>query len=228
MKISFHIYSRSHYHYTCIIKLSYVSQPRPCLVPYSYPSSVLRSFINMDAYLLSALLLLFVARPAQQQREDLNFNFGWRFSLGYTIQCPATAFSGKLDDVQCDGLLPIKNRKATEEECRDACCEDVLCAAWQYSQKRGCYLGQYTGDCSKMSEGMTGEQRAIPAALPPAGSGPGSKEFDDSAWVIVDLPYDGIINGSFDENNLETHGYLPLNTTWYRKHFNLPAEWKGR
>ena len=181
----------------------------------------------MDAYLLLAFLLLFVARPAQQQREDLNFNFGWRFSLGHTIQCPATAFSGKLDDVQCDGLLPIKNKKATEKECRDACCEDVLCAAWQYSQKRGCYLGQYAGDCSRKSEGMTGEQRAIPAALPPAGNGPGSKEFDDSAWVIVDLPYDGIINGTFDENNLETHGYLPLNTTWYRKHFNLPAEWKG-
>ena len=184
--------------------------------------------LNMDVHLLTAILLLCVARPAQQQREDLNFNFGWRFSIGHKIECPLHAFSRKLDDVQCDGLLPIKNRLATEEECREACCEDVLCAAWQHSQKQGCHLGQYPGDCSKKSVGMSGEGRAIPVVLPDAGEGPGSKEFDDSAWPIVDLPYDGIINGTFSQANLETHGYLPLNTTWNRKHFNLPSEWKGR
>jgi hypothetical protein len=46
--------------------------------------------------------------------------------------------------------------------------------------------------------------------------------------VIVDLPHDGIINGTVAETNLKSHGYLPLNTTWYRKHFNLPLEWKGQ
>ena len=181
----------------------------------------------MNAYLLIAALFC-AARPAQQQREDLNFNFGWRFSLGHKIQCPAKAFSRKLDDVQCDGLLPLKNRLATEEECRDACCEDVLCTAWQHSSKQGCHMGQYAGDCSKKSEGWTGEGREIPVSLPPAGDGPGSKGFDDSSWIIVDLPYDGIINGTFAQTNLETHGYLPLNTTWHRKHFNLPTEWKGQ
>ena len=64
--------------------------------------------------------------------------------------------------------------------------------------------------------------------MPPAGDGPGANDFNDSSWMIVDLPHDGIINGTFDETNLKSHGYLPLNTTWYRKYFNLPLEWKGQ
>ena len=184
---------------------------------------------KMRVSLLVVALLFAIASPTQQLREDLNFNFGWRFSIGYKIQCPADEFTSKLNDVQCDGLLPLKNRLTTQDECRDACCEDVLCVAWQYSKKGGCNMGQYVNDCSKKSEGMVGERRAeIPASLPPAGKGPGEKTFDDSSWVIVDLPHDGIINGTFDQTNLESHGYLPLNTTWYRKHFNLPMEWKGQ
>ena len=182
----------------------------------------------MAHFIVAVILLVCAAHQSHQQREDLNFNFGWRFSIGHKIPCQAEAFSRKLNDVQCDGLLPIKNRLATQDQCRDACCEDIMCAAWQYSQKQGCHIGQYVGDCSKKSDGMMGEGRDIPTALPPAFDGPGSKQFDDSTWPIVDLPYDGIINGTFSETNLETHGYLPLNTTWNRKHFNLPEEWKGR
>ena len=183
----------------------------------------------MKVWLLVIAVLFACTPPTQQVREDLNFDFGWRFSLGHKIECPTDAFVSKLDDVLCDGLLPLKNTLTTQEECRDACCEDVLCIAWQHSQKGGCNMGEYTGDCSKKVEGVVGEKRAdIPAALPPAGSGPGAKEFDDGSWVIVDLPHDGIINGTFDQTNLESHGYLPLNTTWYRKHFNLPSEWKGQ
>ena len=169
--------------------------------------------------------VLCVAHPTQQQREDINFNFGWRFSLGYTIQCPANAYSRKLEDIECDGLLPTRN---TKQECRDACCEDILCSAWQYSDKQGCRIGQIANCTKKPGEGWTGEERDTPAAMPPASDGPGSKEFNDTSWEIVDLPHDGIINGTFAETNLKSHGYLPLNTTWYRKHFNLPADWKGK
>ena len=179
-------------------------------------------------YTYCAILIvtvLCVACPTQQQREDVNFNFGWRFSLGYTIQCPADAYNRKLEDVECSGLLPTRN---TKQECRDACCEDILCAAWQYSNKQGCRIGQIADCVKKPGEGWTGEERDTPATIPPANNGPGSKEFNDSSWVIIDLPYDGIINGTFAETNLKSHGYLPLNTTWYRKHFNLPAEWQGQ
>ena len=178
----------------------------------------------MHSFILLVTVLC-VVHPTQQQREDITFNFGWRFSLGYTIQCPADAFSRKLEDVECDGLLPTRN---TKQECRDACCEDILCAAWQYSDKQGCRIGQIANCITKPGEGWTGEARDTPAAMPPASNGPGAKEFNDSFWEIVDLPHDGIINGTFDETNLKSHGYLPLNTTWYRKHFNLPTEWKGR
>lgn len=169
--------------------------------------------------------MLCVARPTLQQREDVTFNFGWRFSLGDAIQCPADVFSRKLEDVECDGLLPTRN---TKQECRDAYCEDILCAAWQYSDKQGCRIGKISGCIKKPGEGWTGEERDTPAALPPASDGPGSKHFNDSSWVIVDVPCDGIINGTFAETNLKSHGHLPLNTTWYQKHFNLPLEWKGQ
>ena len=169
--------------------------------------------------------MLCVALPTLQEREDITFNFGWRFSLGDAIQCPANAFSRKLEDTECEGLLPTRN---TKQECRDACCEDILCAAWQYSDKQGCRIGKISDCIKKPGEGWLGEERDTPAALPPAGDGPGSKHFNDSSWVIVDVPYDGIINGTFAEMNLKSHGYLPLNTTWYRKHFNLPLEWKGQ
>ena len=174
------------------------------------------------------LLLVLLAHQASTLREDLTFNFGWRYSQGYKIQCPVDAFSSKLDGVQCLGLIGIKNREASQDECRDACCEDVMCAVWQHKTGTGCYIGQYMGDCSHKSDGWTGESRDIPVSLPPAGDGPGSESFDDSSWTVVDVPYDGIINGTFAKTNLETHGYLPLNTTWYRKHFDLPAEWKGQ
>ena len=64
--------------------------------------------------------------------------------------------------------------------------------------------------------------------VPPPPGGPSSKDFDDSSWELVDLPHDGIINGTYDQSAVRSHAYLPLNTMWYRKHFNLPAEWKGK
>ena len=79
--------------------------------------------------------------------------------------------------------------------------------------------------------GLVGEEtfhtRDIPAPPPPGGGGPSSKDFDDSSWEIADLPHDGIIGGTYNQSALDSHAYLPLNITWYRKHFNLPIEWKG-
>ncbi len=53
--------------------------------------------------------------------------------------------------------------------------------------------------------------------------------FDDSKWEAVRLPHDWAIRGPF---NPDEHGYagkLPWKGVgWYRKTFELPADWQGR
>ncbi|MGQ9814988.1 MAG: beta-galactosidase GalA [Candidatus Roseilinea sp.] len=58
--------------------------------------------------------------------------------------------------------------------------------------------------------------------------GPAGASFDDSAWRIVDLPHDFVVEGAFDPGHNMDHGYLPHNVGWYRKSFDVPAEDVGR
>ena len=95
-----------------------------------------------------------------------------------------------------------------------------MCAIWQYNVAHGCWIGQ-SNDCNQTSTAWVGGGRDIPAPPPPGGG----RDFNDSSWEIVDLPHDRIIGGTYDQSALDSHAYLPLNTTWYRKHFSLPTEW---
>jgi len=54
--------------------------------------------------------------------------------------------------------------------------------------------------------------------------------FDDSAWRKLDVPHDWSIEGPFDQNAPTggAGGYLPASVGWYRKHFSLPADYKGK
>lgn len=55
-------------------------------------------------------------------------------------------------------------------------------------------------------------------------------EFDDAGWHRLNVPHDWSIECPYDQNN-PTHrggGYLPSGISWYRKHFNLPADYAGR
>lgn len=63
-------------------------------------------------------------------------------------------------------------------------------------------------------------------------------DLDDEMWRVVDLPHDWSIEGTFvqfrDEffgmfQNLDSRvGYLPQGIGWYRKHFTVPEDWKGK
>ena len=178
-----------------------------------------------------ALVLLiescFVTADLMDRREDINFDFGWRFSLGdFPAHCEASAFPRDLSKVECMGLS--QSNAANADECRDACCSQTSCAIWQYdtvNSADGCWIGQ-SDDCNHSNNAWVGGGRDMPVPAPP--NGPSSKDFDDSSWELVDLPHDGIIAGEYDQNATRSHAYLPLNTTWYRKHFNLPTEWKGK
>lgn len=59
--------------------------------------------------------------------------------------------------------------------------------------------------------------------------------FDDTDWQTVNLPHDWVVDLSFDSKASHSHGYkcigwqYPENSVgWYRKHFTIPAEDKGK
>ncbi len=58
--------------------------------------------------------------------------------------------------------------------------------------------------------------------------GAAGPDFDDSAWRIVDLPHDFVVEGTFDPAHNMDHGYLPHGVGWYRKSFDVPAEDLGK
>ncbi|MGN0754249.1 MAG: sugar-binding domain-containing protein [Aristaeellaceae bacterium] len=52
--------------------------------------------------------------------------------------------------------------------------------------------------------------------------------YDDSAWRVVTLPHDWSVEHPFDRNHASGTGYLPGGTAWYRKHFVLPEDVRGK
>ena len=61
-----------------------------------------------------------------------------------------------------------------------------------------------------------------PGAEPPA--------FVDDAWRKLDLPHDWSIEGPYDQKaaTAGSGGFLPAGVGWYRKHFQVPANGRGR
>lgn len=54
-------------------------------------------------------------------------------------------------------------------------------------------------------------------------------EFDDTAWLALDLPHDWAIEGPFDRRHNARTGGLPIvGQGWYRKHFDVPPSAKGK
>ena len=52
--------------------------------------------------------------------------------------------------------------------------------------------------------------------------------YDDSAWRVVTLPHDWSVEHPFDRRHASGTGYLPGGTAWYRKHFILPEDVRGK
>ena len=181
--------------------------------------------------LVSLLLFVFVVGVSvgQQPRESVKFDFAWRFYLGDLnpiLSCNDSAFPRDLSKVQCLGLT--FNQATSSDSCRDACCAEVMCAIWQFAKDQGCWMGQ-SNDCNHPNNDWVGGGRTVPATPPPPSkTGPTSRGYDDSLWEIIDVPHDGIINGTYDQGSSRGQGYLPKSATWYRKHFKIPKEWMGK
>ena len=173
------------------------------------------------------VLLSFITLSASGPgTEGVNFDFGWRFSKeSEPVHCDASAFKKNLSLVQCIGLRSKDAKNPVD--CRDACCREYMCPIWQYSKKDGCWIGQ-SNDCSYKSQDWVGGERNTSTPTPGPIPQQATKEYDDSKWEIVDVPHDGLINGTYDQSAEKSHAYLPMATLWYRKHFNLPSDWKGQ
>lgn len=52
--------------------------------------------------------------------------------------------------------------------------------------------------------------------------------YDDNGWQNVTIPHDWSVAFPFDKSNASGTGYLPGGTGWYRKHFILPDDIKGK
>ncbi len=78
---------------------------------------------------------------------------------------------------------------------------------------------------------------ALPDEEPPEDVNPGlfppesAMEYNDSSWILVTLPHDGLIASAPSEKACPDDGcsgksYIPRHVLWYRKKFTLPLDWK--
>jgi beta-galactosidase len=55
--------------------------------------------------------------------------------------------------------------------------------------------------------------------------------YDDRQWQRVHLPHDYVLDGAgsgYSSTNDRSHGYLPVQMAWYRKHFFIPKSDEGK
>ena len=55
-----------------------------------------------------------------------------------------------------------------------------------------------------------------------------TEKFVDTHWQTLDLPHDYVLDGHFDSALDRSHGYLPVEAAWYRKHLFIPQTDQGK
>eukprot|EP01052_Picozoa_sp_SAG31_P045263 SAG31_NODE_8198_length_1498_cov_1.484632_1_plen_463_part_01 len=140
-------------------------------------------------------------------------------------------------DLRCNGLKKTSAGDASQTACLDACCADAGCSVYQWKAGSdhgdGCWMGFCSSELSK-GEGWIGGDRGNapgPTPAPPAAktSGPLSESFDDSTWDLIDVPHDFIIGGAYNQSTPGSgSSYLPRFDSYYRKHFLIPSDMKGK
>lgn len=87
-----------------------------------------------------------------------------------------------------------------------------------------------TKDPAWTSRGRKVASTRFAPVVPPPQSCPESPvctEYVDSSWRSIDVPHDFIVEGTFTPTADRNHGYLPFNTSFYRKHFTVPLGYRG-
>src|SRR5512140_1439316 len=74
--------------------------------------------------------------------------------------------------------------------------------------------------CLPMDEGWRFSKGDFAAAMAP--------RFNDEGWQSVDVPHDWSSEGPFTAEYASGNGYAPGGIGWYRKHFQLPENLRGK
>jgi len=197
--------------------------------------------------MLLALILgtvLLVAGGASAQRTVADLDRNWRFQLDgsappATCADPTTTFPIDYDNQQCSGLNHQAQADNSLTDCINSCCADDTCEVYQFcapgvtcgdaGSGGGCWTGSLSGGCNAGANGWQSRGRHVaPPPPPPPGQSctdprclPGT---DDSAWRVVNVPHDFVVEGNFSSSASTSQGFLPFGVGWYRKHFTPPAE----
>jgi hypothetical protein len=106
---------------------------------------------------------------------------------------------------------------------------------WDAQNTAGaCWMGKMTSCVTKdpawTSRGRKVASTRFAPVVPPPQSCPESPvctAYVDSSWRSIDVPHDFIVEGTFTPTADRNHGYLPFNTSFYRKHFTVPLGYRG-
>eukprot|EP01084_Bolivina_argentea_P215363 365615_1 len=161
-------------------------------------------------------------------RQRLKMDFNWLFHLGLnnlTATCTDSDFPINMTGQQCKGLKQATSAKSISD-CRNACCADMNCATYQWcpqgSSKSSCEPAGscWIGAINDISKNTGWQSMGRPTPAPP--NGPATRNYNDNNWMKKNVPDDFVVNtGAFNPANDKSHGYLPKNISWYRKHFTL-------
>jgi beta-galactosidase len=61
-----------------------------------------------------------------------------------------------------------------------------------------------------------------------AAAGPAGNSFDDSAWRVLNLPHDFVVEGPFEADANTAQGYRPKGVVWYRRTLHFDAADHGK
>lgn len=178
---------------------------------------------------LHAALGAAAALGASGAREIVPFDFGWRFRFGIPPPaCPADAFPLNYSGYHCMGLKAMQG--ATDPaSCQAAAC-DQFAEVWQFCRTPGgcgsptdCWVGS-ADDCEPNSHEWISFARNF---TPPFDPAPANASYPDADWPVVDAPHDFLISQNYSATAYNGQASIPRNSSWYRKHFTLPADWQG-
>jgi len=161
------------------------------------------------------LFFLFFSTSFAASREQINFDFSWRHSLGADPSCNHDPGEKGINyGTGGDVFFNISSAAG----CCNLC--GVGCNCWDWNPASlECWVKL---DCSSEEPADRVSARRS-AGLPP----PAAEKFDDSTWSIVDCPHDMLIAQNFSEMAPMKQAYLYRATGWYRKHFSLPSDWNS-
>ena len=196
----------------------------------------------LNNILPSLALAASLAAGAAAQRSVASLDYAWRYQPDIppappSCNAPNTTFPLPYDGQQCMGLEHQAQADGSVGACIDSCCADAACEVYQYcapgqpcdsgGSGGGCWTGTLAGGCQP-SQGWQSRGRHVqPPPPPPPGTDctdprclPGT---DDSAWRVVNVPHDFVVEGNFSASASTSQGFQPFGVGWYRKHFTPPA-----